>query len=106
GGALAVGVVLVDLDAAAARGQLGRPAGRLGQDPLPRLVVGDQGPRVQALGRAVLGVGVVDVVAGPVGEDDVGQPEVVLGRGLGLAGGPEPPGGAEGRPLLLAPTGP
>src|SRR5918992_2621866 len=29
GGALAVGVVLVDLDAAAARGQLGRPAGRL-----------------------------------------------------------------------------
>src|SRR5215211_3994630 len=51
GGALAVGVVLVDLDAAAAGGQLGRPAGRLGQDPLPRLVVGDQGARVQALGR-------------------------------------------------------
>src|SRR3712207_8028697 len=33
GGALAVGVVLVDLDAPAARGELGRPAGRLGQDP-------------------------------------------------------------------------
>src|SRR5215217_7462120 len=51
GGALAVGVVLVDLDAAAAGGELGRPPGRLGQDPLPRLVVGDQGAWVEALGR-------------------------------------------------------
>ena len=78
--ALAVAVVLVD-DDLLARGQ--QPAGRVhrtGEDALPRLVVEHRLQRVAALGRGVLGVRVVDVVAGAVGEHRVHEVGLDLGR--------------------------
>ncbi len=71
GVALAVAVVLVDQEA------LPRPQGALGggsgagQDHLPRLVVEGGLERVEALGSGELGVGVVDVQPGAVGQDGV-----------------------------------
>ena len=50
------------------------------QDELGRPVVHDDRPRVGALGRRQLGVGVVDVVAGAVGEHRVDEVRLDLGR--------------------------
>ena len=71
-----VGVVLeeVDLapDALLAQAGLGA-ADQLGQDPLPRLVVGHDVADLVALGRGVLGVAAdIEVEAGPVLQEDVG----------------------------------
>jgi hypothetical protein len=86
GVALAVGVVLVD-DDLLARGQ--EAAGRLhrtGEDPLPRLVRAHQLQRVRALGRRVLGMRVIDVVPGAVGQHGVDEVRLDLGRGGTLPG--------------------
>ena len=79
GGALIVGVVLVQLDRVRAGhgGGLGR---RLRHDPLARLVPDHHRQRVGALGRRVLRVRVVDVEPRPVGQDDVSQPQVLIGE--------------------------
>src|SRR5262249_2534362 len=74
-----------------------------------RLVPDDRGPRVGAFRRGVLRVGVVHVQPGAVGEDDVGQPEVLVGElaGVGrLPGEVEAAGVAEGVLLLEIPPGP
>ena len=76
-GALAVGVVLVQLDRLGA-GHAGRAAGRLGHHLLPRLVPQHDVARVGHLGRRVLRVRVVDVEPGAVGQDDVGHPGVLV----------------------------
>ncbi len=77
GDALVVRVVLVQVHRHRARdGQ--RPPGGLGHDPLPGLVPQHRVARVRHLGGGVLGVGVVDVEARAIGEDDVGEPQVVL----------------------------
>ena len=78
--ALAVGVVLVDDDLLALRQQLARRVHRPGEDPLPRLVEQHGLHRVAALGRGVLGVRVVDVVARAVGEHRVDEVRLDLGR--------------------------
>jgi hypothetical protein len=81
-GALGVGVVLVQVDGAHGR-HGGGPASGVGHHPLPHLVPQHQVARVGHLGGGVLRVGVVHVEPGPVGEDDVGQPEVLVGHRLG-----------------------
>ena len=86
GVALAVGVVLVD-DDGLALGQ--RPAHRRHRAPqhlLPRLVVEHALEGIGALGRRELGVGVVDVVPGPVGEHGVDEMGLDLGGQRPLAG--------------------
>ncbi len=100
--ALAVAVVLVD-DDLLARGQ--QPAGRVhraGEDALPRLVEQHHLHRVAALGRRVLGVRVVDVVAGAVGEHRVDEMGLDLGRLRPVAG--EAARVAAGRLVLEVPT--
>ena len=82
---------------------------RLGHHPLARLVPDHGRPRVGALGRGVLGMGVVDVQPGPVGEDDVGQPEVLVGElaGVGRLPGEVKAARVAERVLLLeVPPGP
>ena len=79
--ALAVDVVLVQLQARLA-GHGGRVHGGLLHHPLARLVPDHGVAGVGDLGRGVLGVRVVDVEAGAVGEDDVGRAEV-LDLGIG-----------------------
>jgi hypothetical protein len=64
------------------------------EHPLPRLVVDHEVARRHALGRGVLGVRVVDVVAGPVGQDHVRETQVLLG-GFAQLDGLEPAGIAE-----------
>ena len=54
--------------------------GGLGHDALAGLVPEHGVARVGDLGRGVLGVGVVDVEPGPVGEDDVGEAQVLVGE--------------------------
>ncbi len=79
GVALAVAVVLVD-EHALRLGHDGAGGGdRPGHDHLARLVVARRLQRVHALRRGVLGVGVVDVEAGAVGEHHVDQPGLQLG---------------------------
>ncbi len=85
GGALVVGVVLVEVDRLGP-GDGGRPLGGLRHDPLARLVPEHRVARVGDLGRAVLGVGVVDVEPGAVGQDDVGQADVLVGQLAGVGG--------------------
>ena len=102
GVALAVGVVLVDDDLLARAEQVAGREHRAGEDPLPRLVGADQLERVGALGRGVLGVRVVDVVAGAVGEHGVDEVGLDLGRRRALAG--EPAGVAPGRLVLEVPA--
>src|SRR5690606_38888640 len=75
-GALAVHVVLVQLDGRAP-GDAGRPDGRLLHDPLPGLVPDDRIPGVGGFRSRVLGVRVVDVQPRSVGQDDVGRSQVV-----------------------------
>ena len=102
---LAVGVVLVDGQAVARREDpLDLPQRAL-QDALPGLVVDHQRARVGALRRGVLGVRMVDVVAGAVRQDHVGQPEVLLGSLPGLHR-LEPPRVPQGRLLLVVPPDP
>ena len=74
GDALAVGVVLVEVDS---RRHGGQPRHGLAHDELAGPVPGDGGTWGGDLGRAVLGVGVVDVEPGAVGEHDVGQRRVL-----------------------------
>ena len=108
-GALVVGVVLVEVDERAGRAgrRVGRAAGGLEHDPLPRLVPEHGVARVGALGRGVLRVGVVDVEPGAVGQDDVGQPEVVVARGRSASRGSSKPARVAQRVLLLeVPPGP
>ena len=98
GVALAVGVVLEDQQALARRQDPGRGGHRPGQDELAGLVVADGVQGVGALGGGVLGMGVVDVVAGAVGEHGVDQVGLHLRRHRSLAG--EAPGVAA-RGLVL-----
>ena len=108
GGALVVGVVLVQLDRRAAR--YGRGLGRgLRHDPLARLVPDDDRQRVGTLGRRVLRVRVVDVQPAAIGEDDVGQAQVLVGqlRGIRRLTGEVEPACVPERVLLLeVPPGP
>ncbi len=107
GGALAVGVVLVEVDAGRHGGQAGH---RLAHDQLTGAVPGDRGARGGDLGRAVLGMGVVDVEAGAVGEHDVGQGGVLdvgeLARVGGAAAHVEPARVAQRRLVGVVPAGP
>src|SRR5690606_18289370 len=108
GGALVVGVVLVELDGVGA-GDHGGALGGVDHDAFSGLVPDDGVAGGGALGCGVLGVGVVDVEAGAVGEDDVGEAEVLVGElgGVGdLAGEVEAAGVAEGVLLLEVPAGP
>lgn len=102
GGALVVGVVLVEVDRLGP-GELGGPLGGLRHDPLAGLVPEDGVARVGDLGGAVLGVGVVHVEAGPVGEDHVGQADVLVGElaGVGHLAGEVEAAGVPQRVLLL-----
>ena len=106
GHALAVGVVLVEVDA----GRDGREAGHgLAHDELAGPVPDDGVARVGHLGRAVLGVGVVDVEPGAVGEDDVGQGRVLDVGELARVRHPpahvEAAGVAQGRLVGVVPAG-
>ena len=101
GVALAVGVVLVDRDRLARGQDVARVLDGLGQDALAGLVEAHQLQGVGALGRGVLGVGVVDVVAGPVGEHGVDQVGLHLGRRRAFPG--EAAGVAAGRLVLEVP---
>jgi hypothetical protein len=103
GGALAVGVVLVDDHAAAAGHDLGGPRDRRLEDPFPRLVVDNELARAGAFGRRVLGMRVIDVVASAVGEDHVREAEVFFGRGGRLSHRLETARVAERRLLLVVP---
>src|SRR5690606_37286763 len=108
-GALVVGVVLVQVDVADV-GNGRRPAGGLGHHPLAGLVPPHQVHRIGDLGGGVLRVGVVDVEPGAVGQDDVGQPQIVVGQRFGrivsTAGVGEPPCVAQRRLLFVVPPGP
>ena len=102
--ALAVRVVLVDDHLAAGRQHpLGRDH-RLADDLLGGLVEHHHLTGVGALGRRDLWVGVVDVVAGAVGEHGVDQVGLDVGRQGAL--GQEPPGVAAGRLVLEVPADP
>ena len=105
-----VGVVLeqVDVAADALFAQAGLGAGdQLGEDPLPRLVVGDQVGDLVALGRGVLGVAAdVEVEAGAVLQEDVGRATPAHHPAEQVAGhlvGAEPALAAqgEGHPVLV-----
>ena len=63
-------------------GVVGRAEGGFGHGHLAGLVEQDDLARVGDLRRGVLGVRVVDVEAGAVGEDDVGEPGVLVGEVL------------------------
>jgi hypothetical protein len=104
GGALAVGVVLVDDHPAGARHHRRRPLDRGLEDPLPRLVVDHELPWVRALRRRELGVRVVDVVPRAVGEDHVRESEIFVGRRRGLAHRLEAARVAKRRLLLVVPA--
>ncbi len=79
GRALVVGVVLVQVDRGVHPRHRGHPSGRLGHDAFAGLVPADRVEGVRDLGRGVLGVGVVDVEPGAVGQDDIGHAGVFLG---------------------------
>ena len=83
GDALVVGVVLVEMDLRVARQPRGRPGG-VEHHLLAGLVPADRVKRVGDLGAGELRVGVVDVEPGAVGEDDVGQPEILVGELAGI----------------------
>ena len=109
GGALAVGVVLVEVHAR--RPRVESRAHGLPHHQLAGPVPGHGGARRGDLGRAVLGVGVVDVEPGAVGEDDVGQGRVLessvswLGWRLAAAH-VEAAGVAQRRLVGVVPAGP
>ncbi len=100
---LAVRVVLVDDQTrAVVGGQVGR-FHRADQDQLAGPVVAQALQGVPTLGRGELGVGVVDVVAGAVGEHGVDEVGLHLGRHRALAG--ETTGIVAGRLVLEVPAG-
>src|ERR1700691_1367463 len=106
--ALIVGVVLVQLNRGTA-GHLPGPGRGLRHDPLARFIPDDGVERVRALGRRVLGVGMVYVQPGAVGEDHVGEAQVLVGqlRRVGrVPGQVEPPGVAQRVLFLKIPPGP
>ena len=107
-GTLVVSVVLVQLDGRAARH--GRGLGRgLRHHPLAGLVPDHHRKRVGALGRRILRVSVVDVQPSAVGEDDVGQAQILVGQLRGvccLAGQVEPPRVPQRVLFLEVPAGP
>ena len=106
GGALVVGVVLVQHDRRGTRDRTGALGG-IEHDLLARLVPAHDVEGGGHLGRGVLRVRVVDVEPGPVGEDDVGQAHVLVGelRGIGdAARHVETPGVAQRRLLLEVPA--
>ncbi len=78
GVALGVGVVLVDEDALLGRGHRLGAGAREVQDPLPGPVPDHAVARIGGLGRGVLGMGVVHVEAGAVGEDQVDEARLFL----------------------------
>lgn len=84
-GALVVGVVLVEVDRLGA-GELGRALRGLRHDALAGLVPQDGVQRVGDLGSAVLRVCVVHVQPRTVGEDDIGQADVLVGELAGVGG--------------------
>ncbi len=107
GGALVVGVVLVEVDGLGP-GQLGGPYGGLGHDPLAGLVPEHGVQRVGDLRGAVLGVCVVDVEPCAVRQDDVGEADVLVGQLAavgGLAGEVEAAGVPQRVLLLEVPAG-
>ena len=108
GGALAVDVVLVELDAPGARDGGGALGGVL-HDPLARLVPDDGPARGGHLGGGELRVRVVDVEARAVGEDDVRGAEVVevtgVRRRAGARAQVEPPRVAQRGLHLVVPPG-
>lgn len=85
GGTLVVGVVLVEVDRLGA-GDGGRPLGGLRHDPFTGLVPEHRVARIGDLRGAVFGVRVVDVEPGTVGEDDIGQADVLVGELAGVGG--------------------
>ncbi len=70
----------------AGRRAAGGPLGGLGHDPFAGLVPEHGVERIGDLRRAVLGVRVVDVEPCAVGEDDVGEADVLVGQ-LAVVGG-------------------
>ena len=80
---LVVGVVLVELDQARAWNGRGRMVRSSGHHALPRLVPDHRIARVGDFRRGVFGVRVVDVQARAVGEDDVGETDLVVGHRIG-----------------------
>ena len=78
--ALVVGVVLVEHDRRAGRQQARRAAAASSMTCSPALSQRTTSSGVGHLGRGVLRVRVVDVEPGAVGEDDVGQAEVLVGE--------------------------
>jgi hypothetical protein len=82
--ALVVGVVLVEHDVRLAR--VAGETARVERDLLPRLVPQHDITWVGALRRGVLRVGMVDVQPGAVGEDHVGQAQVLVGEQAGVRG--------------------
>ena len=80
---LAVGVVLVEIDSRRHRAQ---PLDRLAHDQFTGSVPPDGVARIGDLGRAVLGMGVIDVEPGAVGEDDIGHRRVIERRITPLIG--------------------
>ena len=102
GVALAVGVVLVDDDLLAGGENAPRGLHGTGQNPLARFVVTGQLEGTGALRGGELRVGVVHVVAGPVGEHGVDQMGLHLG-GRGVLPG-EAPGVASRRLVLEVPA--
>ncbi len=108
GRTLVVGVVLVQQDLPGVRDGAGS-LGRVEHDQLAGLVPHDDIARGTALRRGVLRVRVVDVQPCPVGEDHVGQAEVLVGelRGVGdLPRHVEAPGVAQRALLLEVPACP
>ena len=83
GGALVVGVVLVQVDRRGARHHRG-PAAASAMIRSPALSQRAASRGLVHLGRGVLRVRVVDVEPGAVGEDDVGQADVLVGQLAGV----------------------
>ncbi len=82
--ALVVGVVLVERDRGRAGDRRREPPG-LRHDELAGLVPADGVKRGEHLRRGVLRVRVVDVQPRAVGEDDVGEPDLLVGQLAGVS---------------------
>jgi hypothetical protein len=101
--ALGVGVVLVDGDALLGRGhRLGSGAGEV-QDALAGLVPDDAIAGIRRLRRGVLGMGMVDVEARAIGEDQVDQARLFLRGDLLVFHVLEPAGVAQRALRLVVP---
>ncbi len=82
GVALVIRVVLVDQNALFGRGHRLRALARQVQDALAGAVPDDGVARIRRLGTGVLGMGVVHVEAGAVGQDQVDEARLFLGGAL------------------------